>query len=93
MKLLLAAAAATALMFTGAIAEEAAQPTTKGTEATGAMSDQVPDMKAKCPDAAQVDTKAAGTEATEQMSEAVPTMKPDADCPETTGSTTKPAGG
>lgn len=93
MKTIFAVAAATALLFTSAIAEEKAE-VKPGTAPTETMSDAVPDMKG-CADTAQVDTKAQGTEATENMGEAVPDMKSaDAtDCPETTGSTTKPAGG
>ena len=61
-----------------------------GTEATEAMSKEVPTMKGDCAKNAQVDTKAPGTEATEAMSKEVPTMKQaDAsDCVESSGSST-----
>lgn len=65
----------------------AQQPTGKiepGTEATGAMSDQVPQMKEDCADAAQAGNKAPGTEATGAMSKQVPTMTADqGDCVDT----------
>lgn len=64
-----------------------AQPTEKiepGTDATGAMSDQVPQMKEDCADAAQAGNKAPGTEATGAMSKQVPTMTADqGDCVDT----------
>ncbi|MGF1622143.1 MAG: hypothetical protein ACFCUR_16190 [Rhodomicrobiaceae bacterium] len=74
-----------ALMALGqsAIAQDKPKTIQPGTEATPAMTEQVPTMKGGCPETAQVDTKARGTEATEAMSEQVPTMTPDeADCPE-----------
>jgi hypothetical protein len=52
-----------------------------GNEGTKAMGEQVPTMKADCPESSEVDTKAPGTEATEAMSDKVPTMTADAgDC-------------
>jgi len=74
-----------ALMALGqsAIAQDTTKTVKPGTEATPAMSDQVPTMKGECPETAQVDTKARGTAATEAMSDQVPTMTPgEADCPD-----------
>jgi hypothetical protein len=74
-----------ALLFLAqsAIAQDKPKTVQPGTEATPAMTEQVPTMKGRCPETAQVDTKARGTEATEAMSDQVPTMTPDdPDCPE-----------
>jgi hypothetical protein len=83
---------AVALMALGqtSIAQDKTKTGNTGTEATPAMSEQVPPMKGKCPETAQVDTKARGTAATEAMSEQVPTMTPDeADCPDQAKDKTK----
>lgn len=65
-----------ALLLIGS-ASAYAQDTNKvepGTAPTGAVGDQVKDMKGECADA-KVDTKARGTEATEAMDDQVPPMK------------------
>lgn len=54
--------------------EQSSDKIKPGTEATGAMSEQVPQMKEDCAEAAQTDTKSPGTEATAAMSEQVPAM-------------------
>lgn len=74
----------------GVAQDQNTQKVKPGTDATGAMSDQVPTMKGGCPDDAKVDTKAPQTEATEAMGQKVPDMKEAAkDCPDNDQKTVK----
>jgi hypothetical protein len=75
--------AAAALLVCGTAQAQDNEKVKPGTAPTAAVGSEVPDMKGKCADQAQVDTKAPGTEATEAMGSQVPDMKQaDAsDCP------------
>jgi hypothetical protein len=82
--LIIAAVALLSLSQSGLAQDQNTQKVKPGTDATGAMSDQVPTMKGGCQDNAKVDTKAPQTEATEAVGQKVPDMKEAAkDCPDT----------